>query len=179
MGGGDNCRQKKFRLTLRPYGLQSMLQRQLGFLSEWRQYRVLHWSFSHVHQKEDFLHTSKLANQSFRCCHTADNTTTGYSFYRVLAVPCYQVIIVDNILLSRRHLQVRRVNYAPHVVSQVQVNETYIFLDDSSQTRDEQNSLSADLDNKQPFSREHCLAQSLTLHITLDTLGVCQVPVFA
>ena len=41
----------------------------------------------------------KFANQALSRAYAGDNTSTGHSFHDIFAVPCYQVAVVDDVLL--------------------------------------------------------------------------------
>ena len=42
---------------------------------------------------------SKFADQTFSRADAGDDASTGHSFHDVFAVPCYQVAVVDDVLL--------------------------------------------------------------------------------
>lgn len=52
-------------------------------------------------------HTCELADQSFSSRESRNDTSARYALDHVVAVPSYEMAIVDDVLLARRNLQTK------------------------------------------------------------------------
>ena len=94
--------------------------------------------------------TDKLANQPLLGHDTADNSTTSYTFNRVFAIPCNQVVIVDDELFAGCHLYINNVNSC--ILSRRSLRfdcgATYVLLYNCSQTSNKQNTFPANFNDE-------------------------------
>lgn len=49
-------------------------------------------------------HTGEFADQSFARAQVTENPTTGNTLQDIIAIPCYEMAVVDDVLLARLEL---------------------------------------------------------------------------